>query len=386
MQRVTPGASMKRVLASIRGVTADGGTDVYRGSRRAWIELLASQSPNRHLILLTDGISQEHDYSALLARLKRNRIAVATVALGTDVDAALLRRISKATGGNAYATKLAGDLPKIFVKETRLSAEPIQIVGAQQVLPRGTSPVVRSLAGAELPPLTGNVVTRLRPGAQVDLIARSANARTEPALAQWGYGSGRVVSWTPGLGAPWATRWTAQTALWNDAVRWAARGVPPEPAAVTARVGTAMALEVDLAAAGPTPATRLTASLERPGAADLRVVLEENAPSVYTAELPVLPVGSYPLTLALPTALAAGRGACASTFRTRPSTCRRRSDARRSGSLPSRRAAACSRRTIRARSRATRARCACRCSSSRSRSSWLPSRRVCSRAGTSGDR
>ena len=162
---------------------------------------------------------------------------MATVALGTDVDAALLRRISKATGGNAYATKRAGDLPKIFVKETRLSTEPIQIVGAQQVLPRGTSPIVRSLAGAELPPLSGNVVTRLRPGAQVDLIARSAGSRTEPALAQWGYGTGRVVSWTPGLGAPWATRWTAQTALWNDAVRWAARGVPPEPAAVTAGWG-----------------------------------------------------------------------------------------------------------------------------------------------------
>ena len=260
MQRVTPGASMQRVLAGIGGVTADGGTDIYRGLEAGLNELLASKSPNRHMILLTDGISQEHDYTALLERLKRNRIAVATVALGTDVDAALLRRISKATGGNAYATKLAADLPRIFVKETRLSTEPIQIVGAQQVLPRGTSPIVRSLVGVDLPPLSGNVVTRLRPGAQVDLIARSGS-RTEPALAQWGYGTGRVVSWTPGLGAPWATRWTAQTALWNDAVRWAARGVPPEPAAVTAAVGTAMALEVDLAAAGPTPATSLTAVL-----------------------------------------------------------------------------------------------------------------------------
>src|SRR6185436_421415 len=111
-----------------------------------------------------------------------------------------------------------------------------------QVLPRGTSPVVRSLAGVELPPLSGNVVTRLRPGAQVDLEARSASGRTEPALAQWGYGTGRVVSWTPGLGAPWATRWTNQTALWNDAVRWAARGLPAEQAAATARVGTSLAL------------------------------------------------------------------------------------------------------------------------------------------------
>ena len=149
MQRVTPGASLKRVLAGIGGVTADGGTDIYRGLEAGLNELLASKAPNRHMILLTDGISQEHDYTALLERLKRNRIAVATVALGTDVDAALLRRISKATGGNAYATKLAADLPRIFVKETRLSTEPIQIVGAQEVLP--AAPARRALTRGRRP-------------------------------------------------------------------------------------------------------------------------------------------------------------------------------------------------------------------------------------------
>lgn len=307
MQRVAPGATTKSVLAQIGGVTADGGTDIYKGLKAGLAQLLTSQSPNRHMILLTDGISQPHDYSDLLQQFKQHRIAVATVALGTDVDAALLRRIAKATGGNVYATKLARDLPKIFIKETRLSAEPVQIIGPQQVLPQGSSPIVRSLVGVELPALSGNVVTRLRTGAQVDLIARSASDRTEPALAQWGYGTGRVVSWTPGLGAPWATRWTAQTALWNDAVRWAARGVAPEPAVVTTAVGTSLALQVDLAAAGPTPATRLTGALERPGGDGVRVVLEENAPSVYSADLPALPAGSYPLTLALPAALGGPR-------------------------------------------------------------------------------
>jgi Ca-activated chloride channel family protein len=307
MQRVTPGAATQRVYSRIGGLTADGGTDIYVGLKAGLNQLLASNSPNRHMILLTDGISQPHDYSALLRQLKLHHIAVATVALGTDVDTALLRRISRATGGNTYATKRARDLPRIFVKETRLTAEPIQINGPQQVLPRGSSPVVRSLAGVKLPSLSGNVVTRLRPGAQVDLIARSGNARTEPALAQWGYGTGRVVSWTPGLGAPWATRWTAQTALWNDAVRWAARGVPPAPAAAAAGVGTSTTLQVDLAAAGPTPETRLTAVLERPGGRGLRVVLDETAPSVYSADVPVLPVGSYGLTLALPSALGGPR-------------------------------------------------------------------------------
>ena len=303
MQRITPGPSTTRVQSRINRLTADGGTDIYLGLRAGLNEVLASKSPNRHIILLTDGISQPHDYSGLLGDLKRNHIAVATVALGTDVDAELLRSISRATGGNTYATRRARDLPKIFVKETRLSAEPVQINGPQDVLPQASSPVVRSLVGVKLPSLSGNVVTRLRPGAQVDLIARSSSDKTEPALAQWGYGTGRVVSWTPGLGAPWATEWTKRPALWNDAVRWVARAVPPVPASATASVGTSTALSVDLAAAGPTPDARLTAVLARPGGPGNRIELSESAPSVYAADLPVLPAGSYELTIRLPGAI-----------------------------------------------------------------------------------
>ena len=107
MQRVTPGASERRVLDRINRLTADGGTDIYLGLRAGLNQVLASKSPNRHIILLTDGISQPHNYSALLRELKRDHIAVATVALGTDVDPVLLRNISDSTGGNYYATKRA---------------------------------------------------------------------------------------------------------------------------------------------------------------------------------------------------------------------------------------------------------------------------------------
>ena len=302
MRRVSPGASQKRVLARINGLQADGGTDIYLGLQAGLKQLLASKSPNRHVILLSDGISQPHNYSSLLREFAQHKISVATVALGSDVDATLLRGIATATGGNFYATKNARELPRIFVKETRLSAKPVQVSGRQQVLAQGSSPVGRSLAGKALPVLAGNVVTHLKAGAQVDLIARSSSATTDPALAEWGFGSGRVVSWTPGLGAPWAPAWTSQPELWNDAVRWVARGVPAAAATATAEEGTATALRVDLAAGGPTPQTSIAAVLERPGGRQ-RVVLEETSPSIYTASVAALPVGSYGLTLALPAAL-----------------------------------------------------------------------------------
>ena len=59
---------------------------------------------------------------------------MATVALGADADRTLLRQIAKATGGHAYATDNAHQLPKIFVKDTRLSAKPVRVTGHLHVL------------------------------------------------------------------------------------------------------------------------------------------------------------------------------------------------------------------------------------------------------------
>ena len=306
MRRVLQGAGAKRVADRIDRLRADGGTDIYLGLRAGLPQLLASKARQRHVILMTDGISQPHNYGQLLEELTKHHIAVATVALGTNVDAALLRNISAATGGNAYAITNGRDLPRIFVKETRLSAKPVQIAGRQQVVPGGSSPVVRSLAGRTLPALAGNVVTRLRPSAQADLLARSASATADPALAQWGYGTGRVVSWTPGLGAPWAPAWTRESALWNDAVRWAARGAAGLTATVTATEGVTTRIAVDLAGLGPTPVTSLTGLMQTPHG-PRRLVLHETAPGIFADSLEPLPVGSYGLTLALPAGLGGPR-------------------------------------------------------------------------------
>ena len=307
MRRVTNGALADAIDARIDSLQADGGTDIYLALREAYHQILESTSPNRHVILLTDGISQPHDYTALLRELARHHITVATVALGADADLDLLRRISTATGGNAYATTNARDLPKIFVKETRLSARPVEISGRQQVIAQDSSPIIRSLVGQTLPPLAGNVVTRLQVGAQAGLLAKSGTASRDPALAEWGYGLGRVVSWTPGLGAPYARGWTAETALWNDAARFVARALPAAPIRATASEGTTTRLQVDLGAAPPTARTTIAGTLEGAGSSARPVLLDETAPSTYTATLPPRPAGSYGLTLDLPAGLGGRR-------------------------------------------------------------------------------
>jgi hypothetical protein len=300
LRRITP-AGRDRVAERIDALRADGGTDIFLGLEQGFEQILRSGSRNRHMILMTDGISQPHSYTRLLRAIARRHISVSTVGLGTDLDVPLLKAIAKATGGNFYQTSDARQLPRIFVKETRLSAKPVQVKGDLTVRPVSSSPVVRSLVGKQLPGLTGNVVTRAKPGAQVDLVAAAGSGSADPALAEWQYGIGRVVAWTPGLGPPWAAGWSGQTAVWNDAVRWTAR--PPEAAAPDIQVtnGAQTAMQLDTSALGLLPSAVIPARIGS-GASAVRFDFVASSPGIFTARIPQQLAGAHPLQLALPVA------------------------------------------------------------------------------------
>lgn len=300
LQRLTTKASEKKVVDKVDGLHADGGTNIIAGLRAGYEELRKSKAPERHMILMTDGISQPDNYAALLKQLKAAHITVATVALGSDADRKLLRRIASGTGGRAYATDNAKQLPKIFAKETQLSAKPVKVKGRLTVTARGDSPVVRSLAGTKLPGLRGNVVTNLRPGAQADLVASDARQRTDPVLAEWQIGGGRVVAWTAGLGAPWARAWTNKRELWNDAIRWTQRA-PSAPTLMPHPVaGFPGVLEIDLAAAGSRAlsVTGITGSLTGLSGFSLPVKFAHVGPGIFRADVSGLPPSVYHYQLA----------------------------------------------------------------------------------------
>ena len=247
MESLSSRSVLRGVVSSVSRLQADGGTNIYAGLRAGLAQLLRSRAPDKHLILMTDGISQPTNYTPLLSTLSGDHIQVATVALGNDADRSLLADIAKVTGGHYYFTDNARRLPLIFGKETRFDVKPVKVAGRLAVTVGADSPVVRSLAGHRLPALTGNVVTNLKSGAQADLIAAGTGSQSNPALAEWQYGAGRVVAFTPGLGAPWASGWSGETALVDDAVRWAQRGVGTAPLIPSVLDGAPPSLQLDLA-------------------------------------------------------------------------------------------------------------------------------------------
>jgi uncharacterized membrane protein len=305
LTRVEPG-NVKAIERKINNIPANGGTNVYKGLAEGVREIERSTAKERHIILLTDGISEPGSYAKLLPGLKKGHISVATVALGAEADFKLLKQIAADTGGNYYRTENARELPKIFDKEARLNTRTVRLRGQIGVSAGEPSPITGSLVGEHLPPLGGNVVTELKPGAEVALLGQDKDHPPDPVLAQWQYGSGRVAAWTPGLTPAWAGEWLGHEELFQDAGRWVEHGVAAPPLTPSLAPGDQRLLEV-----APTNdkgqsivLAALEGSLTSPAGKRVPLRFEESAPGRWTAPLPSLPAGEYEYTL-----LSAGAGA-----------------------------------------------------------------------------
>jgi Ca-activated chloride channel family protein len=288
LTRLNSPADAAAVNKEIDRIRAEGGTNIYKALAAGAEEIEKSTEQNRHVVLLSDGISEKGTYAALVPRLKAEHITVSTVALGLDADFELLQAIAKETGGHFYATVDPKELPKIFAKDARAAARPVRLHGKIGVTPGEDSPIVRDLAGQKLPTLKGNVVTELKPGAQAILLGQDKDHPPDPTLSQWQYGAGRVVAWTPGIGPEWAGEWAKQAALFADMARYVAPAVPPEPLTPRIVPGAEGEAEVDEAESAR-PAAGVGAmegSVVTPGGKPTPLPLQPRAPWRWTAALP----------------------------------------------------------------------------------------------------
>jgi Ca-activated chloride channel homolog len=299
LTRVEP-SNIGQIEHKINTLPANGGTNIYKGLAAGVKEILASKAKDRHIILLTDGISEPGKYKQFVPALKKAKISVASVALGSEADFKLMKEIAAETGGNYYATENARELPKIFDKEVRLNTRTVRLRGEIGVSAGDPSPITGSLVGEELPPLGGNVVTQLKPGAEAALLGQDKNHPPDPVLAQWQYGAGRVAAWTPGLAPESAGAWVEKPQLFQDAARWVERGVAPPP--LTPTLAPDAQRTVEVVPVSPTTGRRLElgaleGTLTSPRGKTAQLTFEQTAPGRWTVELPELPAGEYEYAL-----------------------------------------------------------------------------------------
>ncbi len=198
-------------LASLQ---SDGGTDMYKAMVEAYRGIAAKQAAIKHVIVLSDGLTDKADFRSLVARMARDGITVSTVAVGNDADVQLMADIAKEGKGRGYVALDPETIPQIFTTETLLISRDLVI--DKPVVPTIVAAIgpLKGLAQSSLPGLGGYVLTYPKP--RSELLMR---VDKDPLLVAWRYGVGRVAAFTSDLSGRWGKDWVA----WRDFPQWASQ-------------------------------------------------------------------------------------------------------------------------------------------------------------------
>lgn len=292
----------EQLETDIPRLVENGGTDFFDALVSARRQLEESRVSRRHIILLTDGDTNRADvdeYDRLLDEMVAARISITTVRIGDDtVNLKLLHSISERTGGEFHHVADAQMLPDLMLRDATRALGPVhtdddrfypQVGDRHQVL-NGITP-------RSIPPLSGYAFARAKPGADV-LLHVLRPERRDPVLAVWQHGLGRVAAFTasPAEDTELWLAWDGLSKLWSQLMHWTARpqGVFDHAVDVRRREG---AVELTVRAFGPAGPDGLVRGRLAVGDEVHDVSFLPRRPREWTARLPSLATGRFPLTL-----------------------------------------------------------------------------------------
>ena len=120
--RFLHGFEEKRALSSqvqIAPLIAQGGTDLLQAFEEGLKRLSALAMEERHAIIISDGKTKEGDFAGAIRRARLADITVSTLAVGEEVNAELLSRIPRATGGRYYRVQNIQEIPSLIFEDRK---------------------------------------------------------------------------------------------------------------------------------------------------------------------------------------------------------------------------------------------------------------------------
>lgn len=285
------------VLEKIKGIQADGGTEIYSALSAGFKGLDLIEAERKHMILLTDGQSAtNNNYSAITDAMNESNMTLSTVAVGDGADQQLLKRLAEAAKGRYYFTKDQSTLPAIFSRETVMMSR--TYVVEQSFTPSiGQAGDWSSLWRDGIPSINAYIATTPKETAEIALWTPDG----DPLLARWPYGSGRTVAWTSDLTGKWSSNWVQWSSLPKVFVEWVKWTFPQfenAPYTITTEMnGSEAKLRIQSEASGQAASSGLAASIQNeeglnelkrlmpiaPGEYEARLTMEE--PGVYLAQI-----------------------------------------------------------------------------------------------------
>ena len=191
---------IKRLIA---GITPDGGTQIAPALAESFRRILPIKATYKHIVLLTDGISEEGDSIALAREAATKKVTISTVGLGQDVNRSYLEKIAVFAKGKAYFLTDPSGLAQILLRDvmehtgqTAVEKSVVPVVARQ-------ADILTGLRGLEFPALKGYVRYETKPSAETVLKFEP----TDPLLALWQFGLGRSAVFTSDAKSRWAGNW-----------------------------------------------------------------------------------------------------------------------------------------------------------------------------------
>jgi Ca-activated chloride channel homolog len=294
--RPTRASHRMRISNDIARLQAGGGTNIYPGLKEAFELLQSVNAKVKHVILLSDGEAPSVGIQELVQEMRSARITVSAVGV-QGADRMLLTNIVDAGEGRLYMVEDIGQLPKIFMKETR-EAQKSQLV-EDRIYAR-VAKKVEAIEGTNVenaPPLHGYVTTKPKPTAETILISDLG----EPILARWRYGAGTSVAWTSDVKNRWSVdwiRWASYPKFWAQVVRSSMRRKVYDSYDLYAKVADGRALvTVDAIDSGDKFVNELDTELQVIDPATSKVTetmpMAQTAAGRYAAEFKLPRYGSY---------------------------------------------------------------------------------------------
>ncbi len=222
LAEVQSAANKAQILDKISGVEAGGGTTMGPPMEAAYDALQATPAKLKHVILLTDGVSEPADFEGIAQNMAQAKMTCSTVAVGDDCDFKVLEDIARIGNGRYYHSEDPSNIPQIFAKETVTASK--SAINEQPFIPIVARPsqVVADIKFDDAPFLLGYVTTRPKPTSELIL----ATEKGDPLLAWWRYGLGMTVAFTSDAKSRWAAEWLSwpgYSKFWAQVVRHAMR-------------------------------------------------------------------------------------------------------------------------------------------------------------------
>ncbi len=288
------------LVGPVRQISTGGGTRLGPAIQMAMTMLDPIDVPEKHIVLLTDGRSDEFGLDALAREVSEKGITLTTIAVGDEADQSGLQSLSRIGGGKFHEVRNPRLLPRVLMDSVQVINTPLIKELDLSVVTRPTGSALNS-SMSEAPNISGTIITAPAddPAVQIDLM----DSDGDPLLAHRQFGVGRVGAFMSDSGRLWTSSWSTwdgAPVFWAQLARYLARGPAVEDLELQTRIDGEM-LYVDLQAMDEDgdwlDYLTAAATLYGPRGSRQEMNLTQTAPGRYQSSLQLNSSGDYVLAI-----------------------------------------------------------------------------------------